>query len=102
MFSQTFFLPQAPEQMGQQSWATYKLHMGNDPLNLIDIVPICFSTIYSFLILLIRYRRMSQRNEKDSPLTGLLQKKISKTKSCIDFFKKKMIPSICLFCKNIP
>lgn len=88
MFSQTFFLPQAPEQMGQQSWVTYKLHMDNDPLNLIDIMPICFSTIYSFLILLIRYRRMSHRNEKDSPLTGLLQKKISKTKSYIDFFKK--------------
>lgn len=77
--------------------------MGNEPMNLIDIIPICFSNIYSFLILLIRYRRMSHRNEKFSPLTGLLQKKkFPKTKSYIVVFLKIMIPSICLFCKNIP
>lgn len=49
--------------------------------------------MYGFLTLLIRHRRMSHGNEKDSMLTGLAfykkekkKKKVPKTKSYIDFF----------------
>lgn len=75
--------------------------MGKEPLSLIDIIPLCFSTIYSFLTLLIRHRRMSHRNKKDSMHTSLLPKKRFQRLNPIKIFLKKMILSICLFYKNI-